>query len=83
MKFNTVYISFINLIGISHHLGVVKLQTQCLSASVEKLKMILGDTNLEKNNKVPINGEKTREIEYGNLVNILRSCANYNQLNGN
>lgn len=45
--------------------------------------MILGDTNLEKNNKVPINGEKNREIEYGNLVNILRSCANYNQLNGN
>lgn len=52
MKFNAVYISFINSIGISHDLGVVSnCKYTGLSASFEKLKMILGDTNLEKKTK--------------------------------
>lgn len=58
MKFNVVYILFINLIGILYDLGVV-LNWKYIGLLVlfEKLKMIFGDINLEKKNKVLINGE--------------------------
>lgn len=84
MKFNAVYISFINSTGISHDLGVVSnCKYTGLSASFEKLKMIPGDTNLEKKKQSTNQWGINREIEYGSLIIILRSCANYNQLNGN
>lgn len=58
LKFNVVYILFINLIGILYDLGVV-LNWKYIGLLVlfEKLKMIFGDINLEKKNKVLINGE--------------------------